>query len=131
MRKRTILVIGVVVAANAALWLAQIGGAFPVGLGSLGSYFFGQRLVRAEVVVKTAGVVHDYRVDRGRIRAVTATSLTLLERDGSIVTVPIAAGADVKLAGSPTTLTSLRRGMRATTIRDDNAAAATVYATRR
>ena len=50
---------------NATLRVAQPGLALP---GSLANYFFGPKLVRAEVLVKDGGVLHDYRVDRGTIR---------------------------------------------------------------
>lgn len=104
----------------AALALVQTGAAGP---GSLGAFFFGPRLVRAEVILVNAGRVHDYRVDRGRIRAVTARSLTLRERDGTLVTVPVEAGADVRLGGVRVALGRLRLGLVAVTIRDGDAAA--------
>jgi hypothetical protein len=111
-----------------ALALVQSGAAGP---RSLGAYFFGPKLVRAEVVLKDGAGLHDYRVDRGRIRAVGAGSLTLLERDGTVVTVPVAAGADVRLGGRAVKLARLRRGFVATTIRDGDAPAKTVDAVRR
>jgi hypothetical protein len=100
------------------------------GIGSLGSYFFGPKLVRAEVLLKDATGMHDYRVDRGRIRQVRPDSLTLLERDGTLVTIPVAAGADVRLGGIAVPLTSLRRGFVATTVREGDAPAQTVLAAR-
>jgi len=115
-------------AAVAALALAQGGAA---SLSSLGSFFFGPKLVRAEVVTSEGGIIHDYRVDRGRVRALTPTTLTLLEKDGTTVTVPVASTADVTLAGRPVPLTRLRRGFVATTVRDGAASASIVVATRR
>jgi hypothetical protein len=115
-------------AAVAALALAQGGAA---SLSTLGSFFFGPKLVRAEVVTSEGGVIHDYRVDRGRIRALTPTTLTLLEKDGTTVAVPVASTADVTLAGRTVPLTRLRRGFVATTVRDGAAAASIVVATRR
>ena len=50
----------------AAFALVQAGAA---GIGSLGNFFFGPKLVRAEVMTNEGGTIHDYRVDRGRIRA--------------------------------------------------------------
>src|SRR5580765_8240396 len=93
---RRFLAIAASFGAVAALALVQGGAA---GLNSLGSFFFGPKLVRAEVITNEGGVIHDYRVDRGRIRVVTPSSLTLLERDGTLVTVPVASTADVRLAG--------------------------------
>jgi hypothetical protein len=115
-------------AALAALALAQGGAA---SLSSLGSFFFGPKLVRAEVITSEGGAIHDYRVDRGRIRALTPSSLTLLEKDGTTVTVPVASTANVTLGGVTVPLTRLRRGFVATTVRDGAAAASIVVATRR
>lgn len=112
----------------AAFALVQGGAA---GIGSLGSFFFGPKLIRAEVITNEGGTIHDYRVDRGKIRAVTSSSLTLFERDGTTVSVPVAATADVTLGGLSVPLNRLRRGFTATTVRDGSAAASIVVATRR
>ena len=112
-------------ALNAVLFAAQPGLALPNGLAG---YFFGPKMIRAEVVLKDAGVLHDYRLDRGRVRAVSAGSLTLLERDGTLVVVPVATDADVRLNGRSVQLTALRRGMTAMTVRDGGQPAATVRA---
>jgi hypothetical protein len=42
------------------------------------------------VLVKDGGVLHDYRVDRGVIRAKSPGMLSLLERDGSVVSIAVA-----------------------------------------
>jgi hypothetical protein len=115
-------------AAIAALALAQGGGA---SLASLGSFFFGPKLVRAEVITSEGGVLHDYRVDHGRIRVVTPSSLTLFEKDGTTVAVPVAPTANVTLGGKTVPLTRLKRGFMATTVRDGAASASIVVATRR
>lgn len=128
-RRRWLLGLAAVLALNASLWLATAGfGALP---RPLLDYFFGPKLVRAEVIVKDGSVLHDYRIDRGRIRAVSGSSVTLLARDGTLVTIPVAPGAQVRQAGAPTTLSSLRRNWVATTIRDGNAPAEQVLVTRR
>jgi hypothetical protein len=90
-------------------------------------------LVRAEIVTRSGGALHDYRVDKGRIRAVRplALTLTLREADGTVATIPLAPGANVTLAGRPVELAQLRRGMQALTIRDGDAAATRVVVTRR
>ena len=75
-------------------------------------------------------MLRDYRLDRGRIRAVGANSLTLLERDGTVVVVPVAATAEVRLAGRIVPFTRLRRGMTALTVREGDGAASVVRATR-
>ena len=114
-----------------ALALVQAGAAGPGS--SLGSFFFGPKLVRAEVVTNEAGTIHDYRVDRGKIRGIVRSSLTLtlLERDGTLVTVPVAPTANVTLGGVTVPFSMLRRGFTATTVRDGSAAASIVQATRR
>ena len=115
-------------AVNATLLVAQPGLALP---GSLGNYFFGPKLVRAEVLVKDGGVLHDYRIDRGAIRAKAGGTLTLLERDGTLVQIPVAPAAAITIGGRPAPYSALRKGMVATVIRDGDAPASEVRATRR
>ena len=111
-------VIAVVLALNVGLWLVQggVGAAFADRLGNL----FGPKMVRAEVVVKDASGVHAYRVDRGRITAlVPATrTLTIRERDDTIVTVTLAPTARIVVRGANTQFSSLRRRMLAETVRE-------------
>ena len=125
---RRFLAIAAAAVAVAAFALVQGGAA---GLNSLGNFFFGPKLVRAEVVTNEGGVIHDYRVDRGRIRVVASSSLTLYERDGTLVTIPVSSTSDVRLGGVSVPLTRLRRGFVATTVREGSAAASIVEATRR
>ena len=120
--------VAALLALNAVLLAEGAGMALP---GSLGSYFFGPKLVRAEVLVKDGGVLHDYRVDRGVIRAKANGSLSVLERDGSLVTIAVAPGATITIGGQAATFSALRRGMIATLIRDGDAPANEVRATRR
>ena len=130
MRKQRIAVwtVAALLALNAALLAEGAGMALP---GSLGTYFFGPKLVRAEVLVKDGGVVHDYRIDRGVIRAKSPGMLALLERDGSLVTIAVAPTAAITIAGRPAAFSALRRGMVATVIRDGDAPANEVRATAR
>jgi hypothetical protein len=130
MTKRTRWLIGVTALLALNLALAFVPGSFALPR-DLAHYFFGAKMLRAEVVLKDNGVVHDYRLDRGRIRSVGSTSLTLRERDGLVRTIPIEGGANVTLNGRPVALSSLRRGMQALTIRDGDAPATTVRATGR
>jgi hypothetical protein len=129
MPKRRIAVwaFAVLLALNAVLLVAQPGLALP---GSLGNYFFGPKLVRAEVLVKDGGVLHDYRVDRGVIRAKSNGMLSVLERDGSLVTIAISPAAAITIGGRPAAFPELRRGMVATVIRDGDAPATEVRASR-
>ena len=87
--------------------------------------------MRAEVLVKDAGALHDYRIDRGIIRAKSNGSLALLERDGSLVTISVSPSAAITLGGTPATFAMLRRGMVATVIRDGDAPATEVRATQK
>jgi hypothetical protein len=127
-RSKALWAVAALLALNAVLLAAQPGLALP---GSLGDYFFGPKLVRAEVLVNDGGVLHDYRIDRGTIRAKAPGSLTLRERDGSLQTIAIAPNAAIKLRGVPVPFSALRRGMVATVIRDGDAPAIEVRATLR
>ena len=120
--------VAALLALNAVLLAEGAGMALP---GSLGGYFFGPKLVRAEVLVKDGGVLHDYRIDRGVIRAKPDGSLAILERDGSLVTIAVAPGAAITIGGRPAGFAALRRGMVVTVIRDGDAPANEVRATRR
>lgn len=126
-RRKGLWFVAALLAVNATLLVAQPGLALP---GSLGNYFFGPRLVRAEVLVKDGGALHLYRVDRGTIRAKAGGTLTLLERDGTVVAIPVAPGAAITIGGQPAAYSALRRGMVATVIRDGDAPANEVRATR-
>ena len=98
--------------------------------GALGNFFFGPKLVRAEVVMDEAGFPRLPRRPREDPRG-RAGQLTLLEKDGTLVTVPVAADADVRFDGVSVPFSRLRRGLVATTVRDGSAPATTVDATRR
>lgn len=119
-RSKALWAVAALLAVNAVLLAAQTGLALP---GSLGAYFFGPNLVRADVLVKDGGAVHLYRVDRGVIRSKAGGALVLRERDGSLVTIPVASFATITIGGQPSAYASLRKGMSATTIREgDNPA---------
>ena len=127
-RRKGLWIVAALLAVNATLLVAQPGLALP---GSLGNYFFGPKLVRAEVLVKDGGVLHDYRVDRGVIRAKSPGMLSLLERDGSVVSIAVAPTAAITFNGRPITFSALRRQMVATVIRDGDSPAIEVRATTR
>ena len=122
---RRLLVIAAAAAGACVLALAATGASGPINLGN---YFFGPKLVRAEIVMSDGGV-HDYLVDRGKIRASGGGSLTLLEKDGTVVTIPVASTADIRYKDVTVLLSRLRRGMTATTIREGTGPATTVVAT--
>ena len=125
LRTKALWIVVVLLALNAVLFAATPGLAVPRGLAQ---YFFGPKLVRAEIVMRDAGEVRLYRVDHGRIRAVRPAmgTLTIVERDASLVTIPIAADADVTLGGRTVVLSALRRGMVVTTVRLGDEPAETV-----
>jgi hypothetical protein len=125
-RRLVLVVLAIVTAAlalNGALWLAQsslaVGGE-PWSLGAA--------VVRAEVVVKNATGLHDFRIDRGRLLNVRPQAVVLRERDGIRVVVPVAPGARVILDGAPTTIALLPRGSHVETVRDGDAPASRVTA---
>jgi hypothetical protein len=127
--KRSVTVGGIaaLLATNAVLLVVQPGLAISNALPNL----LGPNMIRAEVFWQAGGVRHDTRLDRGRIRAVGAGSLTLFERDGTTVIVPVSPTALIELNGRVVVLSQLRRGMRALTVRDGDAPADHVQATRR
>ncbi len=113
---------------NAILLVAQPGLALP---RSLQAYFYGPAMIRAEVIVKEDGVVHDYRLDRGRIRSISGDTIVLRERDGLVVPVEIAADAEIRGRRAGVRGLGLRRGMLVETVRDGDAPAETVVIIRR
>ena len=82
LRTKALWIVVALLALNAVLFAAAPGLAVPRGLSQ---YFFGPKLVRAEIVVRDGGEVRLYRVDRGRIRTIRPAlgTLTVLERDGT------------------------------------------------
>ena len=133
MRKRSKALWAVValLTVNAVLLAAQPGLALTGVLpGSLGSFFFGSNLVRAEILVKDDTGLRDYRVDKGVIRDRSSGSLTIRERDGSLVTIAVAPNATISLRGRPLSFSALRRGMTVTVIRDGDAPAIEIRAGR-
>lgn len=108
------------------------GGAFGAAkLGrakSLGEFFFGPRFARAEIVLVQNKQVHDYRVDRGRVKSIRGAMFELRELDGTVQTVQVGSSAQVTVNGQPASLASVTRGMVVTTVRDGGAAAHQVIA---
>ena len=130
MKRRTLFLaaFAALLALNAVLLLVQSGFALP---GVLSSYLLGPKMVKAEIVLKDGAVLHDYRLDQGKIRAVGPSSLTLWERTNELVTIPVSPTARVTLGGKTVSLATLRRGMRATTMREGSAPAISVQASKR
>ena len=121
---RALWAVAALLVVNAVLLAAQPGFASPAALPrSLANYFFGAKMIRAEVLVKDAGVLRGYRIDRGVIRAKADGSLTLRERDATIVTIAVSPSASISARGRPSSFSALRRGMFVTVIREGDAPA--------
>lgn len=117
-RRRFALLAVVLVALNGFFWLAQGSLAIPQRLIDR---FFGPRMVRAEVVVQSAdGIVRDYRIDRGQIVTAVSGSITLRERDGTFVTIQVAANARIVGLGRPGDSSELRPNVRVLVFRQAN-----------
>jgi hypothetical protein len=123
-RRLAILGVAGLLAANAVLLVTEPGLALP---RSLANYFFGPKLVRADVVVRNGGI-REFRLDQGRLLRTQGSAVLLREADGTVVTVSVAPNAVVLLNGRPATLAELRRGMVVLTIREGGAAASDVRA---
>lgn len=124
-RSKALWAVAALLLVNAVLLAAQPGFALP---GPLGAYFFGPKLVRADVLLKDGGALHVYRVDRGTIRSKAGGTLQLRERDGTLVPIAISPTAAITVGGRPASYAALRRGMVATVIREGDAPAIEVRA---
>ena len=114
-RRRFLILVCAVVAVNSFFWLAQGGFALPRGLADR---FFGPNMIRSEVIVEAPlGGVNDFRLDRGVITAIVPRVLTLRERDGTVISIPV--GRRARIVGSPsvTDVRQLRPGMRILVVR--------------
>jgi hypothetical protein len=77
----------------------------------------------AEINVVVRHQPHTLTYDRGRVQLVTASSLTLKERDGTVWTINIAPTATITIDGSPAQLSQVRPRETATTVAIDGAPA--------
>ena len=124
MRKRFVILAVALLALNTFFWLAQGGFALPQ---SLVGEFFGARMVRSEVLVQTPdGTTQDYRLDQGTIVGLSPGTVTLRERNGDVVPIPVDPGAQVRIGFQVLTPSALRRRMRVVTIRLANAPATSI-----
>ncbi|HZS25259.1 MAG TPA: hypothetical protein VFA30_09770 [Gaiellaceae bacterium] len=109
-RRRFLILVAALVAVNSFFWLAQSGFALPKAVIN---QFFGGNMIRAEVIVANpAGGTQDWRIDRGVITSVTGTSVTIRERDNTVVTVPVDPGARVQGSLRITSASQLRKRLR-------------------
>ena len=96
-RRRFMLLAAMLVAVNSFFWLASGGFALPQAIIN---QFFGNNLIRAEVLVKgSGGTAVDWRIDRGIVTAISGTTFTLREKDGTSVQIQVDPNARVQ--GSP------------------------------
>ena len=128
-RRHFALLAVVLVALNVFFWVAQSGFALPQALIDR---FFGPRMVRAEVIVQSPrGIVRDYRIDRGLITAVAPDAITLRERDGTLVTIQVAANARIVGLGRPANASQLRPNLRVLVFREANRPATMIQVERK
>jgi hypothetical protein len=110
MHPRRFMVLAVsLVALNTFFWVAQGGFALPKAIIN---QFFGNKMVRAEVLVQTPGGVQDWRIDRGVITAVNGTTFTLRESDATTVTLAVSPTARVQGSGRFSSVGQLHRRVR-------------------
>src|SRR4051794_14018330 len=101
-----------------AITLVALNTFFWVAGSSLGltraivNQFFGNRLIRAEVIIQGANGPEDWQIDRGVITSVTSTTITLRELDGRSVPVTVDANAHVQGAARFSSVSRLRPRLR-------------------
>ena len=128
---KTVLGAGLALVLVTLLTAGFVRGAGPIRPRPSPDYFYGPNMVRAEALLKVGGVLQDYRLDRGRIKSISAGTINVGERDGLVVPVSVAADARIQLNGRTVSLFALRRGMEVMTIREGDGPAEIVQATRR
>ena len=105
-RRRFMFLAVALVTVNTFFWVAQGGFALP---RAVITQFFGPRLVRAEVLLQGG---EDWRIDRGVVTSATPTSLTLLEADGTTVTLDVSPVARIQGAPRGVGVGQLKRRLR-------------------
>jgi len=119
-RRRFIWLATALVALNSFFWLASSGFALPKAIIN---QLFGGNLIRAEVLVATPTGTQDWRMDRGVITAVSGTSVTLKERDGTVLTLQLDPNARVQGPARFASVALLRRRLRVLIYRQGDAPA--------
>jgi hypothetical protein len=87
--RRFVLLAGVLVTLNLALWFASPGLAIRKAIVN---QLFGPKMVRLEVVERNGA---DWHLDRGVITNVSSTQLTLQEADGRVQSIPLSGSTKV------------------------------------
>jgi hypothetical protein len=101
--RRFVLLAGILVTLNLALWFAAPGLALRQAIIH---QLFGPRMVRAEVHERDGS---DWRLDRGVIVQVNSSQLTLREADGRMQPIPLSASTRVIRLGRSVPLSALAR----------------------
>ena len=114
------------------LWASAVAALLALVLASAAAAITlppGWSHAQVNVIIDHEG--HTLIYDRGIVMRVAPSSLTLNEQGGSVVVVPVSPSATVTFAGRPSTLSRVRRGNFASTVRVDGAPAEQVRARRR
>ena len=88
--RRFVLLAGVLVTLNLALWFASPGLAIR---RAIVQQLFGPKMVAAQVHLKNG---HDWNLDRGVITSVDSTQVTLREANGRVVQIPLSSTTKVR-----------------------------------
>ncbi len=111
------------IAASAACSLALAAGS---ASGAAGGGVMPAGWTHAEINYSVARVPHTLILDRGLVAAVSSTSLTLREQDGSTVQIALSSTTQVTVDGQPGQLSDIRRFEIAITQRVDGGPATQV-----
>ena len=90
-RRSAALVVGVTELAAAS--------APPTEARALGELFFSKNMARAEVVSSSSGVVHDYRIDQGKVVSVPKARSSCWNETARASSFPLAPTAQILLNG--------------------------------
>ena len=108
-RRRFLYLATALVAVNSFFWLAQSGFALPQAIIS---QFFGGNMIRSEVLISAPTGTQDWRIDRGVITAISGTSVTLREKDATVVSLQLDPNARVQGPARISSVAQLRRRLR-------------------
>jgi hypothetical protein len=123
--RRFVLLAGVLVTLNLALWFASPGLALR---RALVDQLFGPKMIRVEVIdwAGPGTTPADTRLDRGVITKVSSTQLTLRERDTKVQSIPLSSTTDVIRFGHHLPLSVLAKRWHVVVTWPANGAAQTV-----
>jgi hypothetical protein len=123
--RRFVLLGGVLVTLNLALWFASPGLALR---RALVDQLFGPKMIRVEVIdwAGPGTTPADTRLDRGVITKVSSTQLTLRERDTKVQSIPLSSTTDVIRFGHHLPLSVLAKRWHVVVTWPANGAAQTV-----